>query len=565
MVKSARSAASLVSALAVAAAVGSGPTSPAAALDISIGAGPVSVGVSVGVGVGDSSSPAPQEPSPPQEPSDPEPSPEPSPPQDPDQPSTSTPDDDGAGDTSQIPVQSDVPEGDAPQQTRTQARSGQQIAVLSVEDVEEPGPTRRRFESRRTHDGDVRLLAIRDEQERFEALLALVDDCSIADLDLAALVDDRRVTIIDLRDVFEEPAIAELERVLRAGARGHEQTMRAVQSNEELQAVLAREGIGADEVVALQVGESGMTEVFVLSVLSESSDVPSESSDVNAYAMPPMPPPLRTTVADCPVEVEVAALEQKPRDERSFTAPATTGSIGARTTTANIGSSVTSERLDAPVTAEPAATSGTGDGEVENMIARLNDFDDVDAVTEAAAELGVLLDRVAWIDNSLLAVNAQDRVRVAGVVDAAVLPPGSPPSSGTVLSSHALAEAVARLDVPDADRIVTGSTDARVVTDMLAGQVDDQRLAAACAGFLDSLVEDMGSLTMALPAERVNLVPIEGCTPTPAYRTAVITMRALLAADPGVREKLADAGYEESDIVGGSVGDGSELAIYVVN
>jgi hypothetical protein len=382
MVKSARSAASLVSALAVAAAVGSGPTSPAAALDISIGAGPVSVGVGVGVGVGDSSSPAPQEPSPPQEPSDPEPSPEPSPPQDPDQPSTSTPD--GAGDTSQIPVQSDVPEGDAPQQTRTQARSGQQIAVLSVEDVEEPGPTRRRFESRRTHDGDVRLLAIRDEQERFEALLALVDDCSIADLDLAALVDDRRVTIIDLRDVFEEPAIAELERVLRAGARGHEQTMRAVQSNEELQAVLAREGIAANEVVALQVGESGMTEVFVL---------PDSDSMPAGGVIPPMPPPLQSAVEDCPVNVEVATLEPQPKEKRSVSAPVTTGSIRAPAMT---------ERIGAPVTAEPPAMSETGDGELDKIVARLNDFDDVEASTEAAVEVGILLDRVAWIDSSLL-------------------------------------------------------------------------------------------------------------------------------------------------------------------
>jgi hypothetical protein len=155
-------------------------------------------------------------------------------------------------------------------------------------------------------------------------------------------------------------------------------------------------------------------------------------------------------------------------------------------------------------------------------------------------------------------------MRVAGVVHSAVLPPGAGPT-GTVLSSHALAEAVARLAVPEPDRILTGSTDVRVGTDMLAGQADDQRLAAACTEFLDSLVEDMGNLTMALPAEQVNLVPLEGCTPAPAYRTAVMTMQALLAADSGVRAKLADAGYEESDIIGGSVSEGSELALYVAN
>jgi hypothetical protein len=535
MLKSARSAASFVSALAIAAAVGAGPTSPAT-LDVSVGP------VSVSAGVGDSSSPAPQEPS------DAEPSREPPQDEPDDQPGTSTADDGGAGDAGQVPVQDDVADGsNGASQSRVQARTGQPTAVLSVQDVAEPSPTRPRFDSRRTHDGDVRLLAIRDDEERFDALLALVNDCSIEDLDLAALVDDRRITIIDLREIFDEPAIARLQAALRAATPGREQMIRAVEGNEELQVVLMREDISAEEVVALQVGDDGVTEVFVL---------PEGEGVVNTGTVPPMPPPLRTAAEDCPVEVEVATLGAEPRDERSSSAPLITGSIGALAATEPIG---------APVTAAPPAISGTGGGEVENIIARLNDFDDVEALTAAAAALGVLLDRVARIDSSLLALDALDRMRVAGVVHSEVLPPDNLATSGTVLSSHALAEAVARLDVPEADRIVTGSTDARVVTDILAERGDEQRLAAACAEFLDSIVEDMGSLTMALPAEQVNLVPVEGCTPAPAYRTAVITMRALLAGDPGVRAKLAEAGYHESDIVGGSVSDGSELAIYVVD
>jgi hypothetical protein len=230
----------------------------------------------------------------------------------------------------------------------------------------------------------MRLLAIRDDDERLEALLALVNDCPVGEIDLAALVDDRRITIIDLRDIFEEPGLARLQAVLRAGAPGRKQTIRAVQGDDELQAVLAREGIAANEVVALQVGESGMTEVFVL---------PDSDSMPAGGVIPPMPPPLQSAVEDCPVNVEVATLEPQPKEKRSVSAPVTTGSIRAPAMT---------ERIGAPVTAEPPAMSETGDGELDKIVARLNDFDDVEASTEAAVEVGILLDRVAWIDSSLL-------------------------------------------------------------------------------------------------------------------------------------------------------------------
>jgi hypothetical protein len=360
--------------MAVAAAVGSGSTSPAA-LDVSIGAGPVSVSV----GVGDSSSPAPQQPS------EPEPSPEPPQEEPDDQPDTSTSDVDGAGDAGQIPVRRTAPGGgNAVQRSGGQARTGQQTAVLNAQDVAEPSSTGSRFDSLRTHDGDMRLLAIRDDDERLEALLALVNDCPVGEIDLAALVDDRRITIIDLRDIFEEPGLARLQAVLRAGAPGRKQTIRAVQGDDELQAVLAREGIAANEVVALQVGESGMTEVFVL---------PDSDSMPAGGVIPPMPPPLQSAVEDCPVNVEVATLEPQPKEKRSVSAPVTTGSIRAPAMT---------ERIGAPVTAEPPAMSETGDGELDKIVARLNDFDDVEASTEAAVEVGILLDRVAWIDSSLL-------------------------------------------------------------------------------------------------------------------------------------------------------------------
>jgi hypothetical protein len=189
-------------------------------------------------------------------------------------------------------------------------------------------------------------------------------------------------------------------------------------------------------------------------------------------------------------------------------------------------------------------------------------------MTLAAAELGTLLDRVAGVDALLL---RYDPRIVPGVVDVAEAQAGGAGAGSLVLWTHALAEATARTGgvapEPDHERdILTAS----VGPDQPAQAGDepgrDARLAAACAEFIDSLLEDLDGLTARLAAsEHMYLVPIQGCVPEPEHGEAVTTMRSLLIEDARVRTKLAAGGYDPADLVGASVDDAGRLSIFVIH
>ncbi len=192
----------------------------------------------------------------------------------------------------------------------------------------------------------------------------------------------------------------------------------------------------------------------------------------------------------------------------------------------------------------------------------------VEDQTASAAELGALLDRMAVVDALLLGLDAEVR---PGIV-VADLQPGRTQGTGLVLSTHALAEALARIDGVTPELPVGHGRDiltASIPPDTRAEAIEeaaDQRLVDACNDFIDSLVEELDGLMAGLAAsDDMYLVPIEGCVPSPDIGDAATTMRSLLAADPRVRTRLAASGYRPQDLVGASIDDAGRLSIFVVN
>jgi hypothetical protein len=555
-----RAAVLLVSALAVATAIGAGST---AGLDVSVGpvgvsAGDGSVsagasvgdtgasvdvgddGVSVGVGIGDSSPDDPDEPDTPDEP-DPDPDQPPSP----DDPLPELPGDGGG-----LPDANDIPiEENALEAPDAQALPADETAVLTEQ--AETRRSRPSVESTLTHDGRTRVLAFAQQEDRLAALLALVTDCSLY-TGVNELIDDRRITLVDLGDVLEQRFAVRLWSTLLFDPAGRYEALRTVYRNAELEAVLERDAITPDQVVALQVGASGMTEVFVL----DDGDDPL----ARRYAVPWLrvfpwhlgSPWRRASILaqDCPVEDPITTASVRPRE------------------------------IFEPVTAEPQALPPPLPMEPEQAPVEPSQPTDafaqpdtlpagVEDLTASAAELGVLLDSMAVVDALLLGLDVEDR---PGIV-VADLQAGRTQGTGLVLSTHALAEALARIDgvtpelpVDDGRDILTASippdTRAQAIEEIAA----DQRLVDACNDFIDSLVEELDGLMAGLAAsDDMYLVPIEGCVPSPDNGEAVSTMRSLLAADPRVRTRLAAGGYRPRDLVGASIDDTGRLSIFVVN
>jgi hypothetical protein len=111
--------------------------------------------------------------------------------------------------------------------------------------------------------GDIRIGAL-DRGARGEAMTALIDNPNLADIDLDARIDERRVSILAAADLFDEAALADIELAVNEGGEGRSQLLEALSASVELGAILGRNGIDPSDVLAIQIAENGAAEVIVL-------------------------------------------------------------------------------------------------------------------------------------------------------------------------------------------------------------------------------------------------------------------------------------------------------------
>jgi hypothetical protein len=111
--------------------------------------------------------------------------------------------------------------------------------------------------------GDIRLAAL-GQTARGDAILGLIEDPNLADIDLDTSIDDTRVAIVAAADLFDADTLADIELAVNAGGEGRTQLLEALSASVELSAILGSEGIDLSDVLAVQVAENGATEVFVL-------------------------------------------------------------------------------------------------------------------------------------------------------------------------------------------------------------------------------------------------------------------------------------------------------------
>src|SRR5690606_37298247 len=111
--------------------------------------------------------------------------------------------------------------------------------------------------------GDIRIAAL-DGTARADAMLELIENPNLADINLDASVDDRAVSIVSAADLFDEAALADIELAVNAGGEGRTELPDALSASVELGAVLESEGVDLSDVLAVQVAENGATEVIVL-------------------------------------------------------------------------------------------------------------------------------------------------------------------------------------------------------------------------------------------------------------------------------------------------------------
>lgn len=111
--------------------------------------------------------------------------------------------------------------------------------------------------------GDVRIGALASGN-RSEALLGLIDSPNLANIDLDAAIDDRRVAIVAAADLLGSEDLADIRAAIETGGPGRTELRDALNASVELGAILGNGGIDLDDVLAVQVAENGATEVIVL-------------------------------------------------------------------------------------------------------------------------------------------------------------------------------------------------------------------------------------------------------------------------------------------------------------
>lgn len=112
--------------------------------------------------------------------------------------------------------------------------------------------------------GDVRIGALGQGSDRTGALLRLIDSPNLAEIDLDAAIDDRRVAIVSAAELLGADGLADIEAAITTGGDGRTELLDALSASVELGAILGNQGIDLDDIVAVQVAENGATEVIVL-------------------------------------------------------------------------------------------------------------------------------------------------------------------------------------------------------------------------------------------------------------------------------------------------------------
>ena len=112
--------------------------------------------------------------------------------------------------------------------------------------------------------GDVRIAALGDSAARAQAMLALMDDPHLAELDLDAAIDDRQVAILAAADLLSPDALAEVRAASTTSSAGRDQLQAALAGSVELSAILDAQGVDPADVLAVQIADTGATEVIVL-------------------------------------------------------------------------------------------------------------------------------------------------------------------------------------------------------------------------------------------------------------------------------------------------------------
>ena len=112
--------------------------------------------------------------------------------------------------------------------------------------------------------GDIRIASLDGDDARKQALLDLLDSPNLADIDLDAVIDDRRVAIIAAADLLGPDSLADISAAIELGGDGRTELRDALAASVELGAILDAEGIDLDDVLAVQIAPDGATEVIVL-------------------------------------------------------------------------------------------------------------------------------------------------------------------------------------------------------------------------------------------------------------------------------------------------------------
>lgn len=112
--------------------------------------------------------------------------------------------------------------------------------------------------------GDIRLGAIGSDSARGEALLGLITTPNLADIDLDAAIDDRRVAITAVADLLGADQLAVIHAAIGTGGAGRGELLSSLSASRELGSILGRQGIDLEDVLAIQIAENGAAEIFVL-------------------------------------------------------------------------------------------------------------------------------------------------------------------------------------------------------------------------------------------------------------------------------------------------------------
>jgi hypothetical protein len=113
--------------------------------------------------------------------------------------------------------------------------------------------------------GVTRLLALGSPTARAEALLERIADPGLAEIDLDASIDDRRIALVRVDEVLSEDALADIEVAIGDNREGRADLLAVLEDSAVLSSVLNREGVALEDVLAVEIGADGLTEVLVRS------------------------------------------------------------------------------------------------------------------------------------------------------------------------------------------------------------------------------------------------------------------------------------------------------------